>query len=518
MVLVVRAALAVVGSATTPTPVPIIDASLSTSTLLRVAAGAATVLVLLHSATAVLTARLSSEALQSARAQAIQSYFGAGWEAQSRDREGALQESVSSHAMQSSLLVSSFATALTALINLIVVLLASVVIQPVAMAGLVLSGIVLFSVLRPVTRATQHSADEFVGANSTFAEGISKSASLSMEYRMAGVESAAVGELIRSNSVIARIQRRARFVSLFGMLLYRDLAVLFLVAAVAVLHMTGGSDLVAVSAVVLLTIRAIAYATLLYGTSQTIREYAPNLEVLSTRAVQLDQTRESTGSEEIERLDLFSMDAVSYTYPDGHVGLRNVSLTIHAGECVGIIGPSGGGKSTLLQIMLRLRRPTTGAVLVDGTAYEEISPSSWSKLVGFVPQEPKLMEASIAENIRFLRPEISIARIQSAAEAAHIADEIRLLPNGFDTMLGPRGVGLSGGQKQRVAIARALAGQPQLLVLDEPTSALDPASEDRLRNTIRALRGSTAVAIVAHRESTLIDCDRVVTVVDGCIK
>jgi ATP-binding cassette, subfamily B, bacterial len=147
--------------------------------------------------------------------------------------------------------------------------------------------------------------------------------------------------------------------------------------------------------------------------------------------------------------------------------------------------------------------------------YKEIACSCWARQVALVPQEPRLMEATVEENIRFHRPELSLSDIESAADAASIADEIRSLPNGFQTMLGPRGGGLSGGQKQRVAIARALVGAPQLLVLDEPTSALDSVSEERLQDTIEKLKGTIAMVIVAHRLSTLDACDRLIRMTGG---
>ena len=128
------------------------------------------------------------------------------------------------------------------------------------------------------------------------------------------------------------------------------------------------------------------------------------------------------------------------------------------------------------------------------------------------------MEASVADNIAFLRPGIDRADVEAAADAAHVGAEIRALPDGFDTVLGPRGSGLSGGQKQRIAFARALAGLPRLLVLDEPTSALDGESERRIQETIDELKGRVTMVIVAHRRSTLDVCDRVISMRGGRIE
>jgi ABC-type multidrug transport system fused ATPase/permease subunit len=156
-------------------------------------------------------------------------------------------------------------------------------------------------------------------------------------------------------------------------------------------------------------------------------------------------------------------------------------------------------------------------VRVNGIAYELLDEDSWARSIGFVPQEPQLMEGTVAENIAFFRPGITLQNIEAAAEAAHIATDIRLLPHGYDTVLGPEGRGLSGGQKQRIAIARALVGEPSLLVLDEPTSALDAVSERLIRNTLANLRPRKIIVIIAHRPATIEICNRLIMLNEGRI-
>ena len=183
-----------------------------------------------------------------------------------------------------------------------------------------------------------------------------------------------------------------------------------------------------------------------------------------------------------------------------------------------MVGPSGSGKTTLAQLILRLRLPSSGSVTVGGVDYSTFSDADWSQLVALVPQEPRLLESTATENIRFYRDRYSTDHVRAAAAAAHVLDDLERLPQGLDTVLGPRGGGLSGGQRQRVTIARALLGRPQLLVLDEPTSALDVQSERLLTRTIGELKSTTTMLIVAHRLSTLKSCDRIVVMQDGGIE
>lgn len=517
LVIVVNVALAITqGTASDSIVLPIFDSAASSGALLWVAAGGALFIFLLHTATARLTSKLSTDVLESGREQALRAYLQASWPAQARDREGALQETVSTLAVQSSTLCVAFATAISAFLSLAALVLSAFLVDPVAMIVIIAVGLVLFAAIRPMSRLTFRRATAFVGANSEFSEEVSRIATMAMEFRLFGVQDRLQQELLERNRRVAVEQRRTRFASLSGSYLYRDLAALFLVGAVAALDLAG-NRMAQIGAIVLLVVRALAYATLLQGMVQAMSEFSPNLAALGTRLRSLSCAAETCGSAAPRYLGDVEFHNVSYEYEPGEEAVHGVSVRIGNGETVGIVGPSGSGKSTLVQILLRLRRPTSGQVTVASVPYEEIAAPSWARLVALVPQEPKLIQATIEDNIRFWRTDISREDIERAADAAHVGDEIRSLPDGFDTKLGPRGTGLSGGQKQRVAIARALAGKPQLLVLDEPTSALDRVSEERLRETISGLHGSMTIVIVAHRESTLRVCNRLVALRNGVL-
>ncbi len=195
--------------------------------------------------------------------------------------------------------------------------------------------------------------------------------------------------------------------------------------------------------------------------------------------------------------------------------LREVDLVVEPGECVALVGMTGSGKSTLAQLVPRFYDATTGRVLVDGHDVRTLDLQSLRRQVGFVHQEPFLFSASIEDNIRYGRPEASHEVVRRAAEAAHVADFIESLPDGYATAVGERGVGLSGGQRQRVAIARALVTDPRILVLDDATSSVDAENEHLIQEALRRLLAGRTTFLIAHRLSSLVHAHRVLVLQEG---
>ncbi|MDB6091934.1 MAG: ABC-type multidrug transport system, ATPase and permease component [Gammaproteobacteria bacterium] len=208
---------------------------------------------------------------------------------------------------------------------------------------------------------------------------------------------------------------------------------------------------------------------------------------------------------------------VSFSYEGNHPVLRHVDLRIEAGEKVGIVGFSGAGKTTVVNLIQRLYEPQAGEVLLDGQCVRSVTQDSLRAVLAVVPQEIMLFHRTVMENIRFGRPDAPPAEIYRAAKAAHCESFVSRLPQGYDTLLGERGVKLSGGQRQRIGIARALLKDAPVLILDEATSALDTESELHVhRNIVELLSGRTVVA-VAHRLSTLAAFDRILVIHQGKI-
>ncbi len=207
-------------------------------------------------------------------------------------------------------------------------------------------------------------------------------------------------------------------------------------------------------------------------------------------------------------------EGVSYAYPDGRVGLRDLSFDAAPGLTVALVGPSGAGKSTALALIPRLGDVLAGQITIDGTDIRDLTLASLRDAIAYVGQDALLFDDTVGGNIRIGRPGASDAEVEQAARAA-AADFIDDLPQGFATPVGPGGGRLSGGQRQRVALARALLRNPRILLLDEATSALDAESEAAVQAALMRLRRGRTTVVVAHRLSTVRDADLVVAIADG---
>lgn len=494
-----------------------LSAHTSLGVALFVAFGLAAVRLLLQVLVAWLPARISAEVQGRLRRDLFDAFSQASWAVQSQQREGHLQELMTDQVNQATQVVIQVVAALSGGAMFLALVAAAFSLNAIVAILTLASSIMLFWVLRPMARLGGSAARDLSQANMNHAAGVSESVRLAEESQVFGTVMAARERIGRLIGVAQKAAFRYLLLGGLAQTTYQSLVILMIVGGLTGLYVTGTGHLAALGAVVLMLVRASSYAQQFQGGYQALNQVLPYLDRLQGAIASYRDAATSPGRRPLPPIEALALDGVTFAYRPERSALRDVSFEVQAGEAIGIIGPSGAGKSTLVQILLRLREPDSGAYLINGQPASSFSRADWQRRVAYVAQEPRIMHATVAENIRFFRP-LSDGAVTRAARLAHIHEDIMRLPHGYDTTIGQVANALSGGQRQRICIARALAAEPDVLVLDEPTSALDMASEAAVQASLAELRGTMTLFVVAHRMSTISACDRVLVLMDGCVE
>jgi ABC-type multidrug transport system fused ATPase/permease subunit len=489
------------------------DRAMSMTTGLAFAA----VFISIRLAAAIVAAGLTSRSLARVavdiRSVFTDSYLSTSWDLKHGLAPGRVQQLLSAYTQTSVNVVTAAARGLTAMASLAALSMVAFVIQPyITLATAVLGGLLSVAMV-PLRRRVKETSERAATAQLDFGTRVNEMESLALELEVHGVREAAAERVHRAAVEAAVSNRRSLFAQLAIGPTYQTIAYGGVVSLLAVGVSTGVDDIGTVGAVLLLLLRCLGYGqSLQVARAQYIQSdvYGVALDAEVRRYQAAVPTPGTTTG--LSRSGLAACD-LEFSYDPETPTLRGLTFDIPAGTIVGIVGPSGSGKSTLTQLILGLRT-SDGALTLDGVPIDDADPTWWSSQVALVPQQSQLLTGSIADNVRFLRPHIDAADIETACRQAAIHDEIMTM-GGYDAPVGERGGALSGGQRQRLCIARALAGRPSLLVLDEPTSALDSTSERRVLDTLAERRGETTVVIVTHRLAVLEVCDQVLALDEG---
>ena len=324
--------------------------------------------------------------------------------------------------------------------------------------------------------------------------------------------------------MLARVKQRRAWVGTAMRLVVETVLIVSLLGIILLITLRGGSGADTVSLLALFAytgFRAVPSANRIMLNAGFLREGRAYISDAIHDFTALDRPHvRSQGPEPVEEFaTALVCERVGFRYGEesGHA-LVDISLTLSPGESFGIVGATGSGKSTLVDVLLGLLRPTSGRVLLDGEDLKGRE-RAWQRLVGYVPQDPYLLDDTVRRNIAFGVPDTQIdeQRLARACALAQLDAVIAQLPNRGETILGENGTRLSGGQRQRVAIARALYGDPAVLVFDEATAALDNQTEREVTEAIATLHGTRTLIVIAHRLSTVKGCDRLIFLQDGRI-
>ena len=462
-------------------------------------------------------ARISDDTQARLRSEVFAAFANASWEQQSQDLEGHLQELVTNHASQASQSYTNAGSLIVSLVTFLVLVVSALVLNALAAVAVIVVAGALLMLLRPLANIGHHRAAVLSRAWMGFAGGVNESVRLAEEAHVFGAEESQRARTDRLIDAMRKPNLQTQWLGGFVPGAYQSLIYLMLVLGLVGLYETGTGHIASLGAVVLLLVRSGAYGQQIQTCIQIIKQTQPYVERLKVAEHRYRESIPADGSRALDRVQALAFADVSFAYDRGQPTLSDVDFEVTGGEAIGIIGPSGAGKSTLVQILLGLRLPDTGTYLVNGQPAEDYRRADWRRLFAYVPQEPRLLHASVSDNVRFFR-DIDEESVERAARLAGIHDEVMSWPEGYDTIIGPRADAISGGQQQRICLARALAASPEVLILDEPTSALDPRAEQLIQESLVGLKDKLTLFIVAHRMSTLDICERVMVIVNGRVE
>ncbi len=486
----------------------------SVGTLLTVALGLALLRFALQILIAFVPSRIAADTQAQLRSALFVAFSHASWDVQSRDREGQLQEFATNQIGQATVGLLQALQLVVAALTFLVLLVSALALNALAALIVLVTATGLFALLRPLNSLGRRRGHALSQGWVEYAGGVNESVRLAEEVQVFG---AGAAQRERVDGLIASVGKSYYQTQLLTRLtagVYQGAIYLLVVVALAVLYSSGAGHVASLGAVVLLLVRASGYGQQVQAAYQGLHQSLPALERVQEAQRRYEENTPPAGTEPLKTVRTLAFEDVSFAYEAARPVLFDVDFEVAAGETIGVVGPTGAGKSTLVQILLGLRAPTSGHFRVNGVSAEQFRREDWHRTVAYLPQEPRLLHASVADNIRFFRP-LDDDAVERAARLTGIHDDIVSWPAGYDTVVGPRADAVSGGQQQRICFARALAAHPEVLVLDEPTSALDPRTERLIQDSLNGLKHELTMFIVAHRMSTLDICDRVMVIVDG---
>jgi ABC-type multidrug transport system fused ATPase/permease subunit len=470
--------------------------------------------LLLQAPLSILPSRIVSDAAAKMQRDTFAAFTRASWAEKAGALEGHLQELLSNQVWQASQGSVSATSLLSSVLTLVALVCSALLLNVVAAAGVLALAILLFVALRPLNQLGARRARALSQAAMTLAGGVGEAARLAEETEVFGVDLAQRDRVDQSIEEARGFYFRTQLLGRLVPNVYQSAVYLIVVAGLAGLHAANAGHVASLGAVVLLLVRAGSYGQLVQSSYLGVRQAWPYIARIMEAERRYVASVPVTGNRHLSRVQKLAFESISYAYVPDRRALSDMTFEVTAGETVGIVGPSGAGKSTLVQLLLNLRPADEGRYLVNDVPVEQFSRDDWHARFAYVPQEPRLIHASVADNIRYFRP-LDRDAIERAARLARIHDDILTWSRAYDTVIGPRADAVSGGQQQRICIARALAAKPEVIVLDEPTSSLDPQSENLLQQSLIGLKQQITLFIVAHRLSTLDICDRVMVITNG---
>jgi subfamily B ATP-binding cassette protein MsbA len=463
-------------------------------------------------------ARIGADFMEKEMSYLLSATLSARWAFLLKQKAGYLQNTIFWDVKRAAALLDVFAQFIQSWSGFLVYLVIAVNISPLITSVTVVAGLIFLLFFRPLIRKTQLLGEDTSRTEKSLAQYFTEHLGGLKTIKSAGIEKMVYGVGQKTLHHLQEVYTRSALVQTLGTVLIQPFSFIFMMAVFAFTYSTGTFSLPAFIATFYLIQKIFTYLQSGQTTIHSINEllpFAKNITAFKTKIREEREPVQEGGRSFSLRKDIVFRD-VSLSYTDKPV-LKNITFSITHGQTVALIGPSGAGKTSVADMLLRFFEPMGGSIEVDGVPLVDISLEDWRSRIGYVTQDALLLNLSIEDNVRFYRDNLSQKDIERALKQANIYDFVSSLPQGLHTLVGDRGVMLSGGQRQRLALARVLAGKPEILILDEATSALDTESERLIQESITALHGVVTVIIIAHRLSTVAEADTIIVLEDGRI-
>ena len=452
------------------------------------------------------------------RRSLVECTFGADWRYLTKQKVGHLDQLLTTATISSSNLLNNTALLTASVSNILVYSFLVLNVSFWIAVSTAVFGLTLLFVLRPLFRMTRKVSREVTAVYKELAHavgemliGIKPIKSMHLEQE-ASMRSFGYFEHIRVAN------RKLAFYRNISAAMFQPISIVFVFAVFLFFYKTSTLNLGMFAVIVYSISKVFSYVQLSQSQLHLLSALAPYTQAI------LDYTADAAAHKEREGggrpfcfSSTLSLRNVSFSYEQDAPTINGVTFDIHKGETIGIVGPSGGGKTTLGDLLLGILQPTSGTLTIDGTPLSEFDVTDLRRHVGYVSQDIFLLNDTIENNIRFFNKSVTHEQMVAAATAANCMDFIERMPKGFQTMVGERGTLLSVGQRQRIALARVLVRKPDILILDEATSSLDTDSEVLVQRAIENLHGKVTVVVIAHRLSTVMGADRILVVEKGNI-
>jgi len=466
-----------------------------------------------------ITVRINSGYEEETKSNLFKITLKAGWPYLLKQKLGHLETVLVTNVKNSSILLGYISSIVILAISLVVYAFIAINISfYITLITLAFSSF-LFFVFKPIIRRTRLIAYEEEKINREISHHVNENI-LGMKTIKAMLMEGRIAEIAKDYfKRLKNIRIKTYLLVSLGDAFMEPASLIFICIIFAISYYKNPNfNLAALGAVIYLIKQIFSYAQQLQKYILGVSAATPYLKnVLEYEKQALDNKEENYGSAPFKFNDILEFKNVNFLYDKKKLILSDINFYIKKGEMVGLIGPSGAGKTTIVDLILRLFNLNQGEILIDKININKIDIQEWRKNIGYVSQDIFLMNDTIANNIKFYDESISENEVEEAAKMANIYDFIQGCPDKFSTMIGERGVLLSAGQRQRIIIARILARRPQFLILDEATSALDNESERQIQEVIENLKNRITVFVIAHRLTTLTNSDRLLALEKGKI-